>query len=389
MPPKLKYTLLAIVVLIGVTVPLVARAQDPVVNLLSNAAFEPGSASGSASFTGQGPGPSVVADWEVFNNTQGTTKTTLLRPATPGGHSLLHVTTDGLGNGLVNVFLPSGAGPMQSVSFVRVFVVRGRVAIGTGNGGLTGFNAFTRTIGAWEIPVAIHTGSPANEFIVYAASVGGAEFYLDRPHVLAVEATGAAPGEMSTLKSGGACDGVFGGIFEGDITVSAGQTCVLVEGTITGNVRQRGGTLILAGDFVAGNVQVNGGTFSIGPVTNINGNLQVQNLSAGPALNQLCDSVVHGEVLVHNSGTAVRIGSGVPWSCPGNFLSGNLLVDRNDGTMSIAGNTIRGNLQCNGNTGCMRVVGNTVGKQSHCEDHGASKQDLSTALDMQSQCVGH
>ena len=54
----------------------------------------------------------------------------------------------------------------------------GEVAIGTGNGGSTSFDARTGERGRWIRLAAPNGGSPANEFIVYAASPGGAEFMV-------------------------------------------------------------------------------------------------------------------------------------------------------------------------------------------------------------------
>ena len=384
--PRFKHNALAMLVLLALTIPAVALAENPPLNLLSNPGFEPGSASGSSSFTGRGPGPAAAAGWETFNNTLGTTTTELLPSAVPGNF-IFHVTTNGQGNGLANAFMPSGTGPMQGVSLVWIFVVRGEVGIGTGNGGATGFNAFSQTTGAWEILAGIHEGSSVNEFIAYASSVGGAEFYLHNPNVFAVESIGGAPGAISTLRSGGACDGVFSGTFTGDLTVATGQNCIFVDGTITGNVQQSGGNLLLAGDLVGGNVQIDGGTFSIGPLMSINGNLQAHNLASRWALDQICDSIVHADLQVHNSNAGVQIGSGHPSSCAGNVVRGNLQVDNNAGLTSIVENAVGGNLLVDNNAGPTQVIGNAVKRQLHCQNNRAIRQGLNAAQAMQGQCV--
>ena len=372
----------AMLLLVGLTIPLGAFAEGPPLNLLVNAGFEP--QSGSSSFSGQGAGPSAAADWETFNITRGTTTTEVL--PVPGGKFILHVTTDGWGDGVANVFLPFGTGPMQSVAFARVLVVRGQVGLGTGNGGQTGFDAISRTIGAWETVAGIHGGSHANEFIVYATSEDGAEFYVDSPSVLAVESNGAAPGAISSLRSGRACNGVFGGTFNGDVTVSTGQSCVFIDGTITGTVHQHGGNLVLAGGLIGTNVQINGGAFSIGPLTTINGNLQAQGLP-GSAFSQVCDSIVHGDLRVNDNVTPVQIGSISPSSCAGNVVRGHLQVNNNHGWSSIVANTVGGNLQHNDNTGASQVIGNAVKKTLQCQNNRAIKHGLNTAQRIQGQCV--
>jgi hypothetical protein len=60
-----------------------------------------------------------------------------------------------------------------------VFLVRGRVMAGVGNGGNTHGTAFSTTIGHWELLQGVNGVSPANEIIVYSASQGFTDFYID------------------------------------------------------------------------------------------------------------------------------------------------------------------------------------------------------------------
>ena len=96
-----------------------------------------------------------------------------------GGNKTLHVVTDRQSSGVVQVMGPLGSGPQSSVATVQVYVTRGQVGLGVGDGGNTGIGAVSTTTGRWETLVVPNHSTPANEIIVYATSPGGADFYLD------------------------------------------------------------------------------------------------------------------------------------------------------------------------------------------------------------------
>ena len=133
--------------------------------------------------------------------------------------------------------------------------------------------------------------------------------------------------------------------------------------------------------------QVNGGgTFSLGSSTTIKGNLQVQNIPAGAAQNQICATSVGGDLQFHNNGTAVQIGSSAP-SCPGNVIGGNLQVQNNTAATVMYGNTVAGNLQDQTNTGSTQVFHNAVTHNLQCQNNTSITGGGNTAAQKQGQCA--
>ena len=182
------------------------------------------------------------------------------------------------------------------------------------------------------------------------------------------------------------CDGL-GGALKGNLTISSGQTCLLNGSTVSGNVTQTGGSLTANGSTITGNLQTTGGgTLSIN-ASNVNGDLQVQNIpsSAGPS--QICGTVVGGNLEVHNNGASVEIGSSSPPPCAGNTVGGNLQVQNNTGAEPIVGNTVAGNLQAQNNTGPTQVFNNNVTKTLQCQGNSQLLvAGPNTAAQKQGQC---
>jgi type IV pilus biogenesis protein CpaD/CtpE len=128
-----------------------------------------------------------------------------------GGSKSLHVRTDRASSGIVQVMSPLGSGPTNTVSTVQVYVTRGQVGFGVGDGGNTGLGTVSTTTGRWETLVVPNHSTPSNEIIVYATSAGGADFYIDNLGVYAMpnlanqgsfEAVGAA-GSLTTWSATG------------------------------------------------------------------------------------------------------------------------------------------------------------------------------------------
>ncbi|MGK7905771.1 MAG: SpvB/TcaC N-terminal domain-containing protein [Synechococcus sp.] len=155
--------------------------DNTVQNLLQNSDFETvGPRGASTSFTGRRSGGSSAADgWGVWNNNTAKTSTKLLPSTFPeGGPRMLWVSTTGKTNGLFQRLLRQDAFPKKVTAGAWVYVLRGRVGIGTGNGSRTQLDAFSSTTHQWEYLQAPNGGGPVNLFILYGASAGGAEFYV-------------------------------------------------------------------------------------------------------------------------------------------------------------------------------------------------------------------
>jgi hypothetical protein len=168
----------------------------------------------------------------------------------------------------------------------------------------------------------------------------------------------------SPLTSGSTCNGTFNGTFTGNLTISNGQNCVLLGGQVTGNILVTGGSLSLSRFHVGGNLLVQGGGISTGPLVTVGGSLQLQNLPASAAASHVCNTVVQGNVQAQGNASAVQIGGDL--SCPGNTISGNLLVQDNTGSTQVSSNSVQKNLNCSGNA-ALSGSGNTASqKQGQC-----------------------
>src|SRR6185437_10165151 len=158
-------------------------------NLLANWSFdETGTAATTLTTTAAQPsggGSSAAPAWGTWNNNPTTTTTELvpsgqvpsLLPHAVGG-TALHVTTGADGCGIVATFHPAGGDPAQVLTSIWLYLVRGAVAVGTGDGGSTGRDVVCGQTGQWVFVQAANGVSPANELVVYAAGDDGAEFYV-------------------------------------------------------------------------------------------------------------------------------------------------------------------------------------------------------------------
>lgn len=160
-------------------------------NLLKNHNFD-GTEGQTSTFDKKDAGSSSAAEeWRVWNSVDGIITTELVRSTFPYGGSMtmIHVTTAGIHSGLVQKFLLENTGPSRIIASAWVFVKRGHVGIGTGNGGATNnTDAVSKTTGQWEYLEASNSISPANEFIIYSdnQTEDGADFYVAEASVVEI-----------------------------------------------------------------------------------------------------------------------------------------------------------------------------------------------------------
>jgi hypothetical protein len=176
-----------------------APATPPGGNMLTNASFEIAGPLGPFVIsTGyRGVGHSAAADWGVFHNTKGTTQTELEPADLPGsGDLMLRVETDGAANGVSQVFGPFNTGPACATVSAWVYVLEGQVYIGGGNGGNTGPNVYSESTNTWEYLEATNDVCPVNTYIIYAASQGGAHWFVDLASVEVLPCAGP-PGDFN------------------------------------------------------------------------------------------------------------------------------------------------------------------------------------------------
>jgi hypothetical protein len=190
----------------------------------------------------------------------------------------------------------------------------------------------------------------------------------------------------SAPASGTKCNGVYTGTFKGNVTVTAGQTCTFIGGGITGSVTQTGGSLILRNALVGGNIQITGGTFSIGPPVIIKGNLLILDTTRSSVPSQVCGASIAGGLQVVGSATPINVGSGLP-VCPGNTISGNMLVSLNLASTSVSNNTVGGNLQDLGNLQPTHVVSNRIKANLSCSANSSITGSGNTANKKTGQCA--
>ncbi len=220
------------------------------------------------------------------------------------------------------------------------------------------------------------------------------------------------------------CNGFYTGTYNGNLTVSSGQSCTFTKGGVTGNLTQTGGTVVLENSsFVKGNLQTSsgilsisnssvssnlqitggslsignssvggnlqitgGGTFSIGPTVSIGGDLQIQNLPASPGTtDQVCGASVKGDLTFQNNGTAVLIGGP---GCAGNAVGGNLTVQNNTASTTIDTNKVGGNLADQNNTAATVIDSNTVNGNLTDQNNTVESQVFNNAVTANLQCSG-
>jgi hypothetical protein len=192
-------------------------------------------------------------------------------------------------------------------------------------------------------------------------------------------------GDLPTAVAFQPCTGIFSAASNGNLTVSAGQNFCIVNSVVNGNVTQTGGNLTVLNSNINGKVAISGAsTFMIEPGTVISKTLEIQNLPASTALNEICGANVNGHLLFQSNGTPALIGGSGP-SCPANTVGGTLEVQDNTASVTIVGDSVASDLEVENNAGATDVTGNTVTGNLTNENNTAPTQvfnnNISKTLD--------
>lgn len=284
-----------------------------------------------------------------------------------------------------NLVLSEYAAPNTDPTYIQAVAALNQVMVEVGsNFGARFADGFT----AFQLASAPYGGDPCQAGLLVRLTATTCDVHPTLAGQSLLAATVIQALNFPSLTTGSSCNGIYSGTFKGNLTVTAGQNCLLVAGGVTGNITLRGGALTLSNVTITGDVQVqNGGVVSIGPGTVIGGNLQIQNVpAAGMSASQVCGSAVKGNVQVQNNGIPVAIGSNSP-VCAGNAISGNLQTQNNAGATVILNNTVNGNLQDQNNTGQTQVFNNSVVNSLQCENNSLINGGGNTARQKQGQCA--
>ncbi len=156
---------------------LVNTGSPDLRNLIANGTFTVPGASPRTASSNTGRVPSAARSWQLVNNGTGAISSVL--ESAPAGRSgrAMHVITSTPGSGLRQIIARSNSVP-RSITTAWVYVTRGTVYLATGNGNSPAATTFSRTIGRWERLEAVNESCPGRTTVIYAASPGGADFYV-------------------------------------------------------------------------------------------------------------------------------------------------------------------------------------------------------------------
>jgi len=254
------------------------------------------------------------------------------------------------------------ANPLYNGSPLICPIAETYTSLSQASGGFLGAE-FSRVVGGIHTPAAV----------VEALALGNAIGNLFVPVALA---------------SGQSCNGNYGGVFNGNVTVSAGQNCVFTSPCeIKGDVTVNGGSFDLT-CAVDGNLTISGSSALSLYGASIGNDLHIQQLSAGQPLGEVCGTMIKGNLVVQNSSSPVEIGASNPNACPGNTVGNDLQAQNNNAKLSIDYNKVGGNLQVNNDTAATDVSGNTVTNNLQCQGNTPAVTYVAPNIVLQGQAQG-
>jgi hypothetical protein len=191
------------------------------------------------------------------------------------------------------------------------------------------------------------------------------------------------------LASGQSCNGNYNGVFNGNVTVSAGQTCAFTSPCeIKGSVTVNGGSFSLA-CTVDGNVTISGSSAFSLQGASIGNDLHIQALSAGQQEGGVvCGTMIKGNLVIQDNGGPVEAGAINPNACAGNTVGNDLQAHNNTAALSIDYNKVGGNLQVQNNTAATDVSGNTVTHNLQCQGNTQGVTDVAPNKVLQGSAQG-
>ena len=155
-----------------------------------------------------------------------------------------------------------------------------------------------------------------------------------------------------------ACNATYSGLYVGNLSVTSGTTCIL-NGTITGNVRQSGGSLIANAASIGGNLLITGAsTFQIVGAS-VDGNIQVQSLAPGANSNLICGTSVGGNAGLVGNQAPIAMGEASA-RCGANTIANNFSITNNSALVQLFNDSAGGAMNCSGNVS-IRGYGDTAG----------------------------
>src|SRR4051812_1405871 len=191
---------------------------------------------------------------------------------------------------------------------------------------------------------------------------------------VAVVAASAAP----AFAAGIYCNGLMTGSIPGHVIVRSGDTCILEEANVAGNVNVRpGGALeVLGSQLTRSNITANAPAGLYIDRSTIGANVTIKRLmtSSGEFPNAICGSTIGGDLTFSNSNpeTTFTIGGGGDGGgaapafqdgeggCSPNNIHGSVILNNNQGRFELLGNQVGANVVASSNNGGGEISGNTI-----------------------------
>lgn len=159
---------------------ILAKDRD----LLVNGDFHQPAAESLPAEVKNGTGPSAASGWYVVADAS-SQATSRFVPSTRRAGQMLDVVTRGQSAGIMQSYGAPNSGASHVVTRTWIYVVRGRVRVGSGNAGTVASDVASAGTGRWERLEAPNIVCPSNQTVLLS-TVPDTEFYVDTVSVRAV-----------------------------------------------------------------------------------------------------------------------------------------------------------------------------------------------------------